>query len=51
MINKDLYCVEIQKESMAGGSEVAEAALSCAKCGKPAHLQYVSTLCNFCIFF
>lgn len=25
---------------MAGGSDVAEA-LSCAQCGKPAHLQYV----------
>ncbi|KAF7847391.1 hypothetical protein BT93_L3011 [Corymbia citriodora subsp. variegata] len=24
---------------MAGGSDVAEAKLSCAQCGKPAHLQ------------
>lgn len=27
---------------MAGGSDVVEAAaLSCVRCGKPAHLQYV----------
>lgn len=46
-----LYFVELLKESMAGGSEVVEAALSCAKCGKPAHLQYVSTLCNLYMSF
>lgn len=26
---------------MAGGTDVTESNLSCVKCGKPAHLQYV----------
>ena len=34
-----------------GGSDVAETALSCAQCGKPAHLQYETMPFSIILFF